>query len=226
MWHFPHGILDQLAQKLVDFIHLGDFLSWNNKNLKRLHGLKTILWSHNGESQFPYITFHSTTHLCSTKVNHIHGAISFHNLHLLSSSFFSCYKNICFCLVHNFTFLFCNVALNKPQTKLIISNNNCAIHLLVKLHKLFLGVKMKTRIGGLQTFTTKAKNLNKVSLCDKTIRDFCFGIQSHIAQPFESLEVRLCLIFIIYMLPWWKFKPHFSPRFFLFVHHLVIMKWP
>jgi len=226
MWHFQHGTLEQLTQKLVDFIHFGDFLSRNNKRTKYLHGFKTPFWSHNCESRFPYIAFHSTTHLYSTELNHIHGATTFHNLHLLSSNFFSHDKNICFCLVHNFTFLFCNVAPNKPQTKLIIGNNNCAIDLLVELHKLFLGVMMKTHIGGLQTLTTKAKNFNNVNICDKTTRDFYFGIQSHIAQPSYSFEVLLYLTFIIYMLPWWKFKPHFSPRFFLFLHHLVIMRWP
>ncbi len=181
-------------------------------------GLKTLIWFHNGEPWFAYITFHST------ELNHIHGTTNFHNLHLLSLNFFSYYKNIHFCLVHNFTFLFCNVAPNQLETKLIISNNNSAIRMPIKLHKLFLGVKMKTLISGLQTLTTKAKNIKNVSLCDKRIRVFCFGIQSHIAQPFDSLEVLLCLTIIIYMFPWWKFKPHFSPKFFLFLHHLVTMK--
>jgi hypothetical protein len=76
---------------------------------------------------------------------------------------------------------------------------------------------MKTWIGDLQTLTTKAKNLNNVSLCHKTTRDFGFEIQSHIAQPSNSLEILLYLIFIIYMFPWWKFRPCFFPRVFSFL---------
>jgi hypothetical protein len=42
MWHFQHGTLKELTQKLMDFIHLGDFKTRNNKKTKRLQGLKTL----------------------------------------------------------------------------------------------------------------------------------------------------------------------------------------
>jgi len=45
--------------------------------------------------------------------------------------------------------------------------------MIIELHKLSLGVRMKMHNGGFQIFTTKAKNVNNVSLREKTTRDFC-----------------------------------------------------
>ncbi len=100
----------------------------------------------------------------------------------------------------------------------------CAIYLPIKLHKFSLGVRFKcgfmvsrfsqsrSNIFIMSTFVT---NFEEISILDSIW---------HYWISFNNLEIVVCLMLVIYVFPWWKFRPHFPLEFFLLFHHYATMK--
>ncbi len=99
----------------------------------------------------------------------------------------------------------------------------CAIYLPIKLH-ISLGVRFKCGFM-VSRLSQSRSNIFIMSTFVTNFEDiFILDSIWHYWISFNNLEIVVCLMLVIYVFPWWKFRPHFPLEFFLLFHHCATMK--